>query len=72
MIPNKIHFFICLERKKLDDLREFSLLSPCHRFGMSFPNKEDRPNCQSRRDEYRRCLDEGNSSIEFREQYEKC
>lgn len=41
---------------------------------MSFPNKEDRLNCWSRRDEYWRCLDEGKSQAEctkFREQYEK-
>lgn len=41
---------------------------------MSFPNKEDRLNCWSRRDEYWQCLDEGKSQaecIEFRKQYEK-
>ncbi|KAG5309931.1 COA6 factor, partial [Pseudoatta argentina] len=41
---------------------------------MSFPNKEDRIKCWSRRDEYWQCLDEGKSQaecIEFRKQYEK-
>ncbi|KAL6439384.1 hypothetical protein ACFW04_003911 [Cataglyphis niger] len=41
---------------------------------MSFPNKEDRLNCWSRRDEYWQCLDESKSQvecIELRKQYEK-
>jgi len=41
---------------------------------MSFPNKNDRLNCWSRRDEYWQCLDEGKSQaecMEFRKQYEK-
>lgn len=41
---------------------------------MSFPNKQDRVNCWSRRDEYWQCLDEGKSEVQcmqFRKQYEK-